>query len=142
MNEMLKRKHVQIELKDEREISAKEVRISNDSVSRVDQRTDEEAKASIRQLVKIVLKSHLLGFLEGLGLGLVGGGGLGILVGSALDPPGPRGSFGSLAGLILGAGTGTLVGLATGLIVGHTYYYEFPMTEQSDSLQIGRSPEE
>ena len=140
MNEELKGQDVKIELKDGREISAKEVKISDDSVSWVDQRTDEESKAGIREINKIVMKSHWTGALEGLGFGLAGGGGLGALVGQlAVGNDGEWGTgAGAAVGLILGGGAGTIVGLITGLIVGHSYNYVFPTTEQSDSLQNGK----
>lgn len=76
MNGELKGQHVKIELKDGGNIFAKEVKLSNDSLSWVDQWTEEKSRTSIRQVNKIVNKNHILGFLEGLGFGLIGGGGV------------------------------------------------------------------
>ncbi|MDP2884773.1 MAG: hypothetical protein Q8P51_07120 [Ignavibacteria bacterium] len=145
MNKELEGRDVRIELKDGRVISAKKVKISDDSASWLNQRTDEESKASIRQLARIVMKNDFLGSLEGLGFGLLGGGGLGALVGNVLYRGGDRNfgsGLGALMGLVLGAVTGAVVGFNTGLIEGHTYNYEFPTTEQSDSLQNGKSRQE
>jgi len=138
MNEELNGQDVKIELKDGREISAKEVTISDDSISWVDQRTSEESKAGIREIKKIVTKSYSMGALECTGFGIVGGGGLGALIGNSLDDGGLGSGFGAAVGSIFGGGTGIIVGLITGLIVGHSYNYEFPTSEQSDSLQNGK----
>ncbi len=140
INEELKGRHAKIELRDGKEIFAKEVRISDDSVSWLDARTDKQSGANIGQLNKIVIKNYLLGGLEGLGFGVVGGGGVGALVGQVtVGNDGDWGTgAGAVVGLILGGGTGTIVGLITGLIIGHSYNYEFPSTEQSDSLQNGK----
>jgi hypothetical protein len=138
MNEELEGRDVKIELKDGRDISAKEVKISDDSASWVDQRTDEKSKASIREINKIAMKSSLIGALEGLGFGLFGGGGVGAL----LRAPRELGVAG-IPEWVVGMGYGMTadggIGLITGLIIGHSYNYEFPTTEQSDSLRNGKS---
>lgn len=137
MNEELKGQDVKIELKDGMDISAKDVKISDDSASWVDQQTDEESKSSIREIKKIVMKSHGTGALEGTGFGLVGGGGIGALIGQITvgnDSDWGTGA-GAVVGLILGGGTGLVVGPITGLIIGHSYNYEFLTIEQNDSLQ-------
>jgi len=140
MNEELKGQDVEIELKDGRDISAKDVKISDDTVSWVDQQTDQAFKASILEINKIVMKSSSIGALEGAGFGLVGGGGLGALVGQIIV--GNHGAWGTGAGVffgsIIGGGIGIIVGPITGLIIGHSYNYEFPTAEQSDSLQNGK----
>ena len=136
MNEALKGQNVEIVLKDGRVLSAKEVKISDDSASWVSQRTGEESRASIREINKIVNKKHLLRDLEGLGFGLVGGGGIGaLLIGAADTHQGELGGHGGEIGLVLGGGLGTLIGVTTGLIVGHRYNYEFTTTGGSDSLR-------
>jgi len=141
MNEKLKGWDVKIELKDGSDISAKDVNISDNSVSWVDQETNIEFKTSIRDINKIVMESSSIGALEGAGFGLVGGAGLGLLVGMTQEDIGTV-SSGQIAaesvGLVLGGGTGLIVGSITGAIIGHSYNYEFPTSEQSDSLQIGK----
>ena len=140
MNEKLEGQHVRIELKGGTVVSAEDVTISEDSVSWVDNHTNRKSKASIQKLVRIVMNNHLLGSLEGLGFGLVGGGGIGALVGQVAigDKTEWGRGTGAAIGLILGGGAGIIFGFTTGLIIGHTYHYEFPMTEQSDYLQNGK----
>ena len=133
MNKKLRGQDVKIELKDGSDISAMDVKISADSVSWIDQETDEESKASILEINKIVMESSSIGALEGAGFGLVAGGGLGLLWGinqedSEIAPPG-------IVGPIIGGGTGLIVGSITGAIIGHSYNYKFPTAGQSDSLQ-------
>ena len=137
MNEDLRGQYAVIELEDGKEVSAKNVKIVGDSVSWLNVRTDEASIASIRQLHKIVIKNHPLGALEGLGFGLMIGGGVGALAGlasAAASKSGEFGSGGSIAiGLIIGGGIGALVGVVPGVIAGHSYNYEFPASEQSNS---------
>lgn len=140
INEELKGRDAKIKLKDGGVISGRDVRVSEDSLSWVDKLTGRESKTNIRQLNNIVTKNHLLGFLEGVGFGLVGAGGLGALVGQVVV--GNNGEWGTGAGaamgFILGGGAGIILGFPTGLITGHSYNYKFLSTTQSDSLQNGR----
>jgi hypothetical protein len=140
MNEELKGQDVKIELKDGRDISAKDVEIANDSVSWIDQETYQTFKTSILEINKIVITSSSIGALEGAGFGLVGGAGLGALFGQihyGNDTEWGTGG-GAIVGLVLGGGTGLIVGTITGAIIGHSYNYEFKTAEQSDSLKIGK----
>jgi hypothetical protein len=136
MNEKLKGCDVKIELKDGSDISAKDVKVSDDSISWVDQETDVESKASIIEINKIVMESSPIGALEGAGFGLVVGGGLGLIWGTTEKEGGeiPMG----FVDLLIAGGTGLIVGSITGAIIGHSYNYEFPTAEESDSLQIGK----
>ena len=118
--------------------TAKQIFASKDSISWLDDRTGKRSGATIGQVNKIIVKQHVLGGLEGLGLGPVGGGVLGTIVGSALIKEGNTGSgSGAAIGLILGGITGMVVGFPAGLIIGHTDEYEFLLTEQSDSQRNG-----
>jgi hypothetical protein len=135
MNEKLKGWDVKIELKDGRDISAKDVKISDNTVSWVDRETNEESKASIPEINKIVMESSPIGALEGAGFGLVVGGGVGLVWGiNQENREVPMG----VVGPIIGGGIGLIVGSITGAIIGHSYNYEFPTAEESDSLQIGK----
>jgi hypothetical protein len=136
MNEELNGRHVTIELKDGREISAEEVTASNDSVSWIGKSTAEKSKVATRQIERIFFKNHLVGGLEGLGIvapsvfiGFWGSGGF--------SPKGIGGSdgweFPAAVGLIGGG-----IGGITGAIIGHSYNYEFSPISQSDSLQHRR----
>ncbi len=138
MNEELQGRDAKIELKDGRVMSAKEIKISDGSVSWVDRRTDEESKTSIREINKITIKRSSKGALEGFGFGVLIGGGLGAIILGSTDN-GKLGSGAGVAiGLIVGGGAGIIGGLTTGLIVGHSDNYEFLPTAQSDSLQNGK----
>jgi len=97
----------------------------------VDASTEGKSNASIRQINKIVTKSSSIGALEGIGLVWL------VVVdsGFSLQHQHSREIPMELIGVILGGGTGTIVGLITGLIVGHSYNYEFPTTVRTDSLQ-------
>jgi hypothetical protein len=135
MNEKLKEWDVKIKLKDGSDISAKDVKVSDDSVSWVNQETNAESKASILEINKIVINSSSIGALEGAGFGLVVGGGVGLIWGINQEDTGeiPMG----VVGPIIGGGTGLIVGSITGAIIGHSYNYVFPTAEQSDSLRLG-----
>lgn len=136
MNEELTGRHVTIELKDGREISAEEVTISKDSVSWLDASTAEKSKVVSRRLERIFFKNHFVGGLEGLGIVtpvvFVGSWALG-----GFSSEGIGGSDGWALPAALGL-IGGGIGAITGGIIGHSYNYEFPSTEQSDSLQNGK----
>ena len=140
MNQELNGRHVTIEMKNGSELSAAEVTISNDSVSWINAGTADRSTSVARSVKRIAFKNHLIGALEGLGFGLIGGGGLGALVGNALDRGGGDfgSGFGAAVGFIIGGGAGVFLGTLTGAGIGHSYNYEFTMTEQSDSLQNGK----
>ena len=126
MNEKLKGLDVKIELKDERDISAKDFKMTSDSVSWVDQETNLESKASILEINKIVMESPSIGALEGAGFGLVVGGGVGLVWGiSQENSEIPMG----VVGPIIGGSIGLIVGAITGAIIGHSYEYELLPTQ-------------
>jgi len=136
MNGELNGRHVIIEMKDGRELPAEEVTISNDSVLWVNASTAEKSSSVARSVKRIMFKNHLVGGAEGLGIicpvVFVGSWGAG-----GFSREGIGGSDGwelpATLGLIGGG-----IGMITGAIIGHSYNYEFPSTEQSDSLQNGK----
>ena len=139
VNEELRGRDVKIELKDGGEIYAKEVIVSNDSVTWLDASTTEKTRVATQRIKRVVFKNHLVGGLEGLGIGLGGGSGLGVIViGATSTHQGEIGEHWVEIGLVLGGGTGTVVGLITGSIIGHSYNYDFPPIDLSDSLQHGK----
>jgi len=136
MNEELRGRHVTIELNNRKEVAAEDVMISNDTISWVDVRMAERSLSATRYVKRVVFKNHWIGLLEGLGIGLVGGGGLGALVGRDLSTPeGNFKTYGAVIGFIVGGGAGLLGGAIAGAAIGHSRSFEFSSPEQSDSLQ-------
>ena len=82
---------------------------------------------------RIVIKNHLVGALEGMGIGFLVGGATGIILAFSSKP--------NAAGVYIPwevvAGAGLVIGFIPGIITGHSYEYEFSATVQSDSLQKG-----
>ncbi|MFN0158917.1 MAG: hypothetical protein ACKVRP_12705 [Bacteroidota bacterium] len=139
MIEELRGQQVNIELKDERHILAKELKISNDSASWLDASTSERSKVATPQIKRIVIKNHLVGALEGMGFGFLVGGTAGVILGSSGPESNALGREGMIAiGLVFVGGAGVVVGLIPGVIIGHSYEYEYLTTEQSDSLHNGK----
>ena len=135
MNEELKGRYVSIEMKNGGEFSAAMVTISNDSVSWVNASTQERSKVATNQLKRIFFKNHIVGGLEGLvAAPLVF---VGIWAPSGFSSKGIAGSAGWELPAALG-GIGGGAGMIIGAIIGHSYNYEFPLIEQSDSLQNGK----
>jgi hypothetical protein len=116
MNEDLKGKDVTIELKDGRDISAKEVKISDDSVSWVDASSDRTFGIVTTDVKTVVDNKHWVGALEGMGFGMLVGGAVGIILNFSTESQAAglydwtvvAGSVG-VAG-VLGAGVGALIG--------------------------------
>ena len=143
-NDKLKGKGAAIKLKDGKEVSAKEITISNDSVSWLGEGADEKSKAGIGDLNKIVIKNHALGALEGMGFGLLGGVASGIIGGwiigeSTLHTGGTTGGGPNLGGLLVFAGAvagGTVLGVLIGAVSGHSYNYEFQSTTDTNAVVL------
>lgn len=129
MNQELKGEDATIELNDRNKMRARKIKISDDSLSWVDASTGQETRASLGHLNRIVIKNHLLGGLEGLGIGLVCGTGGGAAVGGLF--PNPRAEFIPtwLVTGVIGGLAGIIIGPTTGIIVGHSYIYQFSTTK-------------
>ena len=136
MNEELAGRDVIIELRDGREVSSEVVTISDDSVSWLHANIADKSRVATRQVKRIVIKNHLVGALEGVGIVSPA-----VFVGSwSLSGFSSKGIGGS-EGWALPAALGLIgggIGLITGAITGHSYEYEFSATVQSDSLQNGK----
>jgi hypothetical protein len=134
MNDVLGGRSVDIELNDGGEISAEEVVMSSDSVSWWDAGRSGTSRVATRRIKEISYKNHIIGGLEGCIAAPV------VFVGSWSLSGFSREGIGGSDGWALPAALGLIgggIGLITGGIIGHTYRYEFPTTEQSDSLQNG-----
>lgn len=137
MNEDFKERNATIELTGGQEVPAKNVKISHDSVSWSDPQTNDVSRAGTERISKITIKNHLLGSLDGLGIGLLGGGGLGALLGQIFNTPAITDTYGkgygAGIGLVLGAGAGGFIGLMVGAGIGHSHNYEFQEGDRADS---------
>jgi hypothetical protein len=142
-NEELRGQDATIELRDGKEVYAMGVQIANDSVSWFDASTYIKSKVSLEQLDKIIMKDHAIGAAEGLGLGLLSGAVVGTGIGLVLysNSNSDYRALSILAGGIVGTVVGFVVGPITGVIIGHSYIYEFPMEQPSDSLRNVNSPQ-
>ena len=135
MNQELNGWHVAIEMKDGREISAREVKISEDSLLLVDAYSDSTFSIMTDEVSTVSHTSSLVGAAEGFGFGFIPGAAFGFVVGSTPDAQRFAGSTiaPALAG-VFGSATGVIGGLV-GLIVGHTYKYHF--MNSSDNSKRG-----
>ncbi len=139
LNAQLKGHDAIVEMKEGMELSVKEVHVTNDSVSWLDRETNIESRTGIGRLSKIKTinkNDHVLGALEGLGIGFVG------TTAAFLSLSGFPSEIGGASGLAVAASVGLIgggIGLVVGLISGFTYYDEFPLDEhnvsRSDSLK-------
>ncbi|MFN0158916.1 MAG: hypothetical protein ACKVRP_12700 [Bacteroidota bacterium] len=114
-------KHAVIDLKDGREISAKQIVVKADSLYWADRASSEHYAVAVNEVRRISRTNHLIGALKGLGFGVLGAAfvlatntsvgvddsGFGfVVVGTLVSPP---------------------LGLIVGAIVGHPYEYSFPI---------------
>lgn len=142
-NSELSGQRVFIVLKDGREFEASQIQLISDSVSWVEHVTQPNPNALIPRIhvgdvshrvplgdvERTVRKNTLLGGLEGLGLGLVGGGFLGMAIGSGQS--GSKSDLSPLLGMITGGVIGGVGGLVTGVILGHSYEYSFAIPDST-----------
>ncbi len=132
MNEELTGRDVNIELKDGRDISAKEVIISEDSVSWVDAHSDSMFSIITAEVKTVARKNPWVGGAKGFGIGFIPGAVLGFAAGSSLNRDfGGSGAAPALA-VVFGSATGVIGGLV-GLIVGHKY--EYHLVNRADSTK-------
>lgn len=134
MNEQLKGRNAIVKLKDRTELSVKEVNVSADSVSWFNQDTDMESQMSMKQLHKItaIKNDHVLGALEGLGIGFAGPFPLTIPI-FALSSDGGSHELPWILGPIFFGSIGGAIGLIAGAISGFTFYDEFLLDERNVS---------
>jgi hypothetical protein len=142
LNGAMRGKEATILLKDGREIDGSDVRIERDSVFFAESvyktnpktlgriRTDgNSGSIPIHSVQRIIWEGRLIGALEGLGLGLAGGGLVGMTFGGIGSEGG--GSHGFVpdwfVGLVYGAGVGAATGMISGTIIGHSYEYDIAL---------------
>ena len=111
-----------LEFHDGRKVEAHEVKAAPDSTLFIDMTNGATRVVPTHDIVKIVSKDRFIGYLEGLGLGLLAGVVTGVLV--SVIARNNDAIVG--AGLIVvGATAGGLIGGILGIIFGHTYEYTF-----------------
>lgn len=121
-----------IVIQDGGEWEGKNILASSDSTRFVIETTDAPMVVPTRTIKKVVFTNLGVGFLEGFGLGALAGS-VAVL---ALRAAGPSGgefsdwSYG-LFFTLLGAGAGGVLGGIPGLIMGHSYTYEFVSSADS-----------
>ena len=98
-----------------------------DSVHFVNAFTEVTTVVPIRSVQKIILKNHWIGWLEGFGWGaLIVASAVAVMAGASPSDGGGRfGSGWTVFFVALGAGAGGVIGGFLGLIIGHSYEYQF-----------------
>lgn len=118
---------VEITFTNDKRINALNVSLSEDTLCWNDSKTKLRDCMSCLEINSVIYKNDWLGGVEGLGIGMLGGGALGFIIGSANPNLDNEWGSGSTAAVysILGALGGTLIGFNTGMLIGHTYEYKF-----------------
>jgi len=115
-----------IALEDGREVDARNVRVTPDSTYFMGGKSRAAAVVPFRSVRTVVFKNHVIGFLEGFGIGAFLGAGVGLALGSSSKGGAHSGLEIDAAGiaLIFGA-AGALLGGVPGSLIGHSYEYQF-----------------
>jgi hypothetical protein len=134
-NVQMKDRNAIIRLKDGREWPVKNVRRSDDSVSFQDRYSSVGSGVASREVDKIttVHTDHVLGAMEGLGIGFLGPFLVSMPIFAGTDD---GGEIPWIAGPIAVGAAGGVVGLIVGAVSGFTYYDEFHMEQPNDSVLI------
>ncbi len=146
LNAQLTGQDVAVELKDGKELLVIPAAIRNDSVLWMDRQTHEETRTSIHQINKLIIfkNNRVLGALEGLTFGIIGGVGIGWLITARKDYD--EGLL--LYNMLVQAGIWGGVGIISGAIIGHTDNLEYrfitregvpwkvPIEEGADSSDV------
>ena len=106
---------------------ATNVNLSAETLCWNNSKTRRKVCKSCSEINSVIFKNEWLGGLEGAGFGVIGGGTVGLVTGIInpnLDSDWGSGSTAAIYS-ILGAIGGTLIGFTAGMIMGHTYEYEF-----------------
>jgi hypothetical protein len=113
----------------------KNILVSSDSTRFLIETTDAPMVVPTRTIKKVVFTNRGTGFLEGFGLGALAGS----VVVLALPVASSGGEFSDwsyvLFFTLLGAGAGGVVGGIPGLIMGHSYAYEFASSADSTAAK-------
>jgi hypothetical protein len=116
-----------IVFRDGGEVDAKNIVASRDSTRFRSMPSDALTVVPTQSIEKVVFTNHGSGFLEGFGLGALGGG-VTVLVIRGVSAPGGEfsGAAYTIAFTLIGAGVGGVLGGIPGLIIGKSVEYRFP----------------
>jgi hypothetical protein len=123
-----------ISFNDGSELYARNIVVAADSTRFLIEETGEARAVSTQTVSNVIFKNHGIGFLEGFGIGLAAGS-LAVLALSADSSPSRE--FGSdylLFFMAVGGGAGGVLGGIPGVIIGHSYDYQFVAGQDSAAL--------
>ncbi len=126
---------VRVEFTNGKTAEAWDFRVEYDSCRWVELNSSSIQMARTMDIRKVVSNGHMLGALEGMGIGLLAG----TLVPAAfllLNPPGGDVPLGGLA-VLVGWAIGGSLGTFWGAVSGHSYEYEFVWFSHKSTLKAG-----
>lgn len=120
---------VTVEFRNGEEADAVLFQLGDDSCTWIDPNTSLSRVVRTNDVQTVVKRNHLLGALDGFGIGLLGGSSVGGVT--------IQGEFAAIG--VLGiAFIGAVVGTVYGALAGHKYYYEFVWFTRKAPTGIGR----
>jgi hypothetical protein len=123
-------------LSDSLEIKGRDIHVGNDSTSFVNEDNNELDRLANTSIRSIETKDHAVGAMEGLGIGVLGGGGLGFGLVWMIHQ---QDDYGRTFYGLLGGMAGGTIGLVVGLAKGHTDRYEFSQGALPDSASAHKN---
>ena len=116
-----------IVFQDGRELDARNIVASPDSTRFLNEKTDAITVVPTHTIKKVVFTNRGIGFLEGFAWGALIGAATVLAVSAASPSQGHEfsGTEWTLFFMALGAGTGGVIGGIPGVIIGHSYEYQF-----------------
>ncbi|MGB2868276.1 MAG: hypothetical protein WBD36_07485 [Bacteroidota bacterium] len=136
-------RNVTVEFNDGREVDAIQFEVRGDSCVWRDPRTDLPSVVRTKDINTVVSRDHLVGGLEGLGIGFGVGEIAGALVGSAVLGKGSTGPESNKDAFVVifyglyGGICGALAGTVYGALSGHKHEYEFAWFSNKSTLKAG-----
>jgi len=119
-----------IVFQDGAELNAKNIVASTDSTRFLNEKTNTTTVVPTLAIQRVVFKKRFAGFLEGFWIGALVGvpAGVGLVV---FGMPKGEGESYVIAAVFVGGLVGGLIGGISGFVIGHSYEYQFPITEES-----------
>ncbi|HTP12269.1 MAG TPA: hypothetical protein VMM37_01525 [Bacteroidota bacterium] len=115
-----------IVFRDGRELDVQNVLALPDSTHFWNEKTHAVTVVPTHTIKNVVLTNHFVGFLEGVGFGAIGGVAAILAMGGGTSQEHGFGAGADVFTMILaGAAAGGLIGGIPGVIIGHSYEYEF-----------------